>query len=296
MKHIMNSYREELFADAKDIKTIESYQNIVFNFLNWYDSNELINVRPVDITEYLSELRHKRRLSPRTVNKYIAGLSSFFTFLHKKNYIKINPMARVRRVSVADSYSEESRWLTPTEQERFLTYAELETNEWLRIRNLAVIDLMLYAGLRVQEVADLMIDDVVVSGKDLKVTIRDGKKGKYAEVTLIQKYSRNLKKWFVVRAESKKPAHLESEQLFVSERSGKLTTRSIQKFITKYGELAAMKGVTPHRFRHSFCKNLARKDTPIEVIRRLARHEKIETTAIYIEPAGEELIEALKKM
>ncbi|TRM10672.1 site-specific integrase [Lentibacillus cibarius] len=51
-----------------------------------------------------------------------------------------------------------------------------------------------------------------------------------------------------------------------------------------------------HRFCHIFCKNLANAGTPIEVIKRLARHESIETMMIYIDSSYEERMEALRKM
>jgi integrase/recombinase XerC len=66
--------------------------------------------------------------------------------------------------------------------------------------------------------------------------------------------------------------------------------------LLKYARLANMEYITPHRFRHSFCKNLANAGTPIEIIRRLARHESIQTTAIYIDSSKEEQIAALKKI
>nr|WP_255357526.1 site-specific integrase [Anoxybacillus sp. P3H1B] len=75
------------------------------------------------------------------------------------------------------------------------------------------------------------------------------------------------------------------------ERSMFLTERAIHKMLTKYADLANMENIPPHRFRHSFCKSLANAGTPIEIIRRLARHESIQTTAIY-----EEQVQALRKM
>ncbi|WP_244319631.1 tyrosine-type recombinase/integrase [Parageobacillus toebii] len=50
------------------------------------------------------------------------------------------------------------------------------------------------------------------------------------------------------------------------------------------------------RFRHSFCKNLANTGTPIEIIRRLARHESIQTTAIYVDTSREDQMQALRRM
>ncbi|WP_283094445.1 tyrosine-type recombinase/integrase [Paenibacillus sp. ATY16] len=84
--------------------------------------------------------------------------------------------------------------------------------------------------------------------------------------------------------------------MFVSERSGQLTARGIQVMLDKYAALANMENITPHRFRHSFCKNLANSGAPIEIVRRLARHENIQTTAIYIDPSHQEQINALRKM
>lgn len=294
---IVTAYVSFLTDNAKDLKTIHSYEYSVKDFMQWIAGEQAVKeARSIDVKNYLNYLRHERRMAPSTVNKYIASLNSFYQFLEEHQQVEVNPMKRIRRVAVADSDNEHPKWLSVIEQERFLDYADLEKNDWLRTRNLAAIDLMLYAGLRVQEVVDLYMDDLTLSGKDLKVVIRDGKRGKYGVVTLIAKYARNVKRWLRSRKECDKPFHLISSNLFVSERTGKLTTRNVQKFVSKYGELSGISGITPHRLRHSFCKNLARQDTPIEVIRRLARHEKIETTAIYIDPGAEELVKALRKL
>lgn len=294
---LINIYTTHLKESAKDPKTINSYINAVKDFNQWLDYKvELINAKPIDIRNYITYLRHNRRLAPSTVNKYIASLKSFYYFLSDQGVIANNPMEQIKRISFSNVSTTNNKWLSPIEQEKFLNYATLEKSEWLRTRNLAVIDLMLFAGLRVQEVVDLQIQDVTTNRKNINILILDGKHGKYAEVTLIAKYARNLKHWLRLRKESKKPSHVNSTSLFVSERSGSLTTRAIQKFVAKYGELAGIDNITPHRLRHTFCKNLARQGTPIEIIRKLARHEKIETTAIYIDPSSEELVDALNRM
>lgn len=173
---------------------------------------------------------------------------------------------------------------------------QLEPNEFKRLRNLAIIDLMLYSGLRVHEVAALEINDIVAKDKDVQVIIREGKGNKFAVVVLVQKHDKNLWKWLRHRKELEKKIHKESSQLFVSERSPYLSERTIQKMLTKYAKLANMENITPHRFRHSFCKNLANIGTPIEIIRKLARHESIQTTAIYVDSSQEEQVEALRRM
>ncbi|MDV6378217.1 tyrosine-type recombinase/integrase [Sporosarcina sp. GW1-11] len=294
---IVNSFALYLSEEAKDSKTVNSYRQIIQNFLDWIGSEqEVLNAKPIMIKEYITYLRHEKGLSAVTVNKYIAALKSFYSYIEGTGTLKLNPTTRLKGIPVSDAFLDKAKWLSAAEQERFMAYAELEQNEWLRTRNLAIIDLMLYTGLRVQEVADLVVSDVSSEGKHISVVVRDGKRGKYAVVKLIHKYSRNLKKWLQLRKQVSKTVHLDSKKLFVSERSGQLNVRSIHKFVKKYSVLAGLPAVSPHCLRHSFCKNLARQGTPIEMIRRLARHEKIETTAIYIEPGSEELIDALNKM
>ncbi|MEK4023648.1 tyrosine-type recombinase/integrase [Sporosarcina sp. FSL W7-1283] len=294
---IINSFELYLRDQAKDQQTIKAYKQIAINYYDWVGGEEkILKAKPVDIKEYTAYLRHEKLLSAVTVNKYLAAIKSLYSYIEENGQLLLNPTTRIKSIIVSNNFGDSNKWLSPKEQDRFIAYADLERNEWLRIRNLAVIDLMLYAGLRVQEVSDLLVADIAPEDNHINITVRDGKRGKYAVVKLVHKYSRNLKKWLNLRKQADKPVHVQSANLFVSERSEQLHVRSIHKFIKKYGDLAGMSFVSPHCFRHSFCKNLAREGTPIEIVRRLARHEKIETTAIYIEPSGEELIGALNKM
>ncbi|MBT2641723.1 tyrosine-type recombinase/integrase [Bacillus sp. ISL-41] len=301
MQDYLNPFVHYLYEEAKDHKTITSYRTTTAHFLEWKQQRDgeytIEETRPIDIKEYSSYLKHQCKRKPATINKYIAALKVFFAFLLAEGTIKDNPMTRIK-IEKVDFYSstEQTKWLTKEEQNRFFSYVELERNEFKRLRNLAIIDLLLYSGLRVHEVTSLEVNDIQAKERDFKVIIREGKGNKYAAVLLVQKHTRNLRKWLKYRKSLEKKVHKDSSQLFVSERSPFLSERGIQKMLVKYAQLAHMENITPHRFRHSFCKNLANAGTPIEIIRRLARHESIQTTAIYVESSQEEQVEALRKM
>lgn len=301
MQQFIDPFVRYLYEEAKDKKTIASYRTTVIHFLEWYEQREgniiIEETRPVDVKEYISYLKHQCKRKPATINKYIAALKVFFAFLFNQGLVKDNPMTRIKIESLEYANSaNETKWLTKVEQDRFISYVELEPNEFKRLRNLAIIDLMLYAGLRVHEVSSLDINDIITKEKDFRVVVREGKGNKFAIVMLVQKHTKNLRKWLKYRKGLEKEIHKESTRLFVSERSPFLSERGIQKMLNKYAQLANMENITPHRFRHSFCKNLANAGTPIEIIRKLARHESIQTTAIYVDSSQEEQIEALKKM
>lgn len=81
--------------------------------------------------------------------------------------------------------------MTKEEQDRFISYVHLEKKEFKLLLNLAIIDIMLYSGLRVAEVKELKIEDIKING-DVKLKLREGKKGKYATVTLIGMHSKTF--------------------------------------------------------------------------------------------------------
>lgn len=289
-----------LHDEGKDPKTIQAYETVIRQFSTWLSESgieTITEIKPINIKDYIGYMKHQLNRKQTTINKTIAGLKTFFSFLAENVYIPDNPMTRIKiqRVPSTEKFKDTNKWFTKIEQDRYISFVEMEKNEFKRLRNLAIVDLMLFAGLRVSEVVDLKIMDVKVNG-DATLTIREGKQNKYADVTLVNKHSKNLRNWLKYRQSLTNELYANSPFLFISERSGQLTARGIQVFLNKYGDLARMDNVTPHRFRHSFCKNLANAGVSIEVIRRLARHENIQTTSIYIDPSHEEQREALKKI
>ncbi|HHW61278.1 MAG TPA: tyrosine-type recombinase/integrase [Syntrophomonadaceae bacterium] len=300
MSHI-EEFTEWLYEEGKDEKTIRAYQTIVNQFTEWLtastEKQNIAEIKPIDVKEYLGYMKHHLNRSQATINKSTAGLKTYFAFLCEKTYINDNPMTRIKlqKLKSTEQTKGVSKWLTKEEQQRFISYVELEKNEFRRLRNLAIIDLMLYCGLRVSEVEELKIEDIKTNGH-MEITIREGKHGKYATVILIDRHSKNLKKWLKYRQDLEKGYYLESPYLFVSERSGKLTSRGIQVMVNKYADLASMEQVNCHRFRHSFCKNLADAGVNIQTIAELARHENINTTRLYVENSQEERIRALEKL
>ncbi|UOF89060.1 tyrosine-type recombinase/integrase [Fodinisporobacter ferrooxydans] len=299
MSHL-EKFLNWLHTEGKDEKTIQAYKTTVSQFLEWYSGTmghqHLTEVKPIDVKEYINHMKHVLNRKQATINKSTASLKTFFAFLADNGTITDNPMTRIKLQRIPTVQTDSStKWLTRTEQERFISYVELEKNEFKRLRNLTIIDLMLYAGLRVAEVEELKLDDIKVNG-NVEITIREGKKDKYAIVTLHNKHSKNVRNWLKYRETLTNPIHTDSPFVFVSERSEKLGSRGIQVMLDKYAKLANMENITPHRFRHSFCKNLANAGTPIEVIRRLARHESIQTTAIYVDPSYKEQLDALERI
>ncbi|GAB6179946.1 tyrosine recombinase XerC [Desulfotomaculum defluvii] len=297
----LNEFLEFLHNEGKDPKTIQAYRTSIGQFLTWYEettgTDNITEVKPIDVKEFLGYLKHTLSRSQATINKSTASLKTFFAYLSEQGVVSSNPMTRIKiqKIQPTDKLKNTDKWLTREEQSRFISYVELEKNDFKRLRNLAIIDLMLYCGLRVSEVVDLKLEDIKMNG-NIDIVIREGKHGKYTIQTMLGKHSKNLRAWLKYRQSLTDSKYVDSPYLFASERAGQFSARGIQLMLDKYGQLANMDGISAHRFRHSFCKNLANAGISIETIRRLARHESIATTSIYIDPSHKEQLSALEKL
>jgi site-specific recombinase XerD len=103
--------------------------------------------------------------------------------------------------------------------------------------------------------------------------------------------------WLIFRAEmlNKKPHLEESHYVFYSQRSPQFTVRGIQTMIESYS--LPKKKLTPHMFRHTFCKwMLKATSNGIEKVRRLAGHSNISTTARYLKDSYSDLADAVEAL
>jgi len=152
-----------------------------------------------------------------------------------------------------------------------------------RLRERASVSLMLYAGLRVAEVAALDLDDIIIKERSGTVRIRSGKGDKERVVPINLPIRKALASWLDVR-----PASV-STALFPGKNSPRLTTRQHERIVKQIGAESRVPELTPHWLRYTFAKRLEDKGASIEQIRDLLGHASIETTRRYLSAAFDEL-------
>lgn len=163
---------------------------------------------------------------------------------------------------------------------------------------------MLDAGLRVEEASQLRLQDIDL--KQETITVTNGKGGKYRVVPMTKELRKVFKTWLSYRSSSDKAIHDDSRYVFVSERSGQMTTRAIAYVVDGYLEKSGLltrahdgskpDGFSCHSLRHTFCKGLVNAGWPIQNVARVAGHDSIQTTMRYVEPSADELNDAMKQM
>lgn len=150
-------------------------------------------------------------------------------------------------------------------------------------RNRAILLLTHLAGLRIGEVAGLRWSDVTTSDGQVKDEIRllaKMTKGNHARTVYV---STRLKQELQAYADQAKCVD-RSYPFFATQKSIKagFSPNSLTQTVTKLYKDAGFEGITSHSGRKSFLTNLANKGTAIHLLKTLAGHKSIQTTALYL--------------
>ncbi|MFZ5645631.1 MAG: tyrosine-type recombinase/integrase [Bacillota bacterium] len=204
-----------------------------------------------------------QNFKPRTVSLNLIHLGVIFRWFVDRGIIPDNPCEHVDNVTVQQ---EAPKWLTRNEQNALIRAVRKHGDN----RELTIITILLHTGLRVQELCDIRLKDLDITDRKGKVIVQSGKGGKYREVPLNLDARQAVQEYLAERRS-------DSQYLFVTQRSPKMTTRAVQFILQKYSRLTGIE-VTPHVLRHTFCHELAVRKVPLDVIARLAGHSKKDGT------------------
>lgn len=306
----MNAYLADfetwLRNEDKGDKTIRTYLSVMTKFVAWYEGSTGKTFEPQDVTAILLQdyRSHMQTVNckPATINKALATLKTFFSWAVDTGHIDSNPALKVKMKRVQQTHA--PKWLNDGEVNRLLYAVESQKNEFKRSRDMAIIRMMLDAGLRVEEVTELKLGHIDFKGETVNVV--NGKGGKYRSVPMTKELRKVLKQWMAYRMDSDKPVHQDSDFVFVSERSGQMTTRAIAYVVDGYLERCGLlertedgsktDGFSCHSLRHTFCKRLVNAGWPLQNVAKVAGHDSIQTTMRYVEPSQDELKKAMQSI
>ncbi|MEI7849990.1 MAG: tyrosine-type recombinase/integrase [Chloroflexota bacterium] len=219
-------------------------------------------------------------LKPATIRRRVASLKTFFDFMAEES----NDL----------SWSNPVRFKRQAGKREKLIPRDLRDDEieqvWQKIsstRDRAWFALMVRAGLRVGEVVDLKLKDILnkPEGEKPAHIIANGKGRKQRTVLLSADAYAVLSEWLSERGESP------LEYIFLNERGQQLSANGIEWLLKGYGREAGFH-LTPHQLRHTYARQLTDAGMPITSLSKLMGHSQISTTQIYTLGADPKLAQA----
>lgn len=220
------------------------------------------------IRSFLARL-HQRGLKKSSSARRLAGLRTFFRWLCREGVLTRNPARALL------SPRTEHRVPTHLEESEVATLLDLPGDGVVAVRGRALLELLYATGLRCAELVSLDLSEVDFDARMVRVV---GKGRKERVVPFGSRARDAVKAWL--------PTRLcllpETDALFVNQRGGRLTDRSVRGLVAgRIRQVALARKVSPHTFRHSFATHLLERGADLRTIQELLGHASLSTTQRY---------------
>ena len=218
-----------------------------------------------------------------SISRKLSVLRGFYRWLVSEQFSLTDP---VPRRSVMKKENKLPRFLSNEEVSRLIASPKLGGSDELLVnRDVALLELIYAAGLRVSEVNSINIGDIDLERKTLRII----GKGDKERISLIGKSAAMALGNYINNDRTKVKNVNQINATFLSIRGTRLSVRSIQAVVKKHSRLAGLGNeVHPHTLRHSFATHLINGGADLRVVQDLLGHSSPATTQIYTHVTGVE--------
>ena len=241
-----------------------------------------------DFEEYMEYLKYrfndkKQEVmnKERGIMRKISSLKSFYNYFYRNERIKNNPAALVQLPKLHEKeiirleVDEVASLLDQVEAGAQLTEKQKAFHAKTKIRDLALMTLLLGTGIRVSECVGLNINDVDFNTGGIRIHRKGGKE---VIVYFGAEVEDALADYMAERKHiTPEPGH--EDALFLSLQKKRLNVRSVENLVKKYAKIVTpLKKITPHKLRSTYGTNLYRETGDIYLVADVLGHEDVNTT------------------
>ncbi|MDY0200468.1 MAG: tyrosine-type recombinase/integrase [Tenuifilaceae bacterium] len=271
------------------VQTIRAYGDDLRQFFAFCniepDAEGIKQVNHRVVRAWLAHLLNTEHTA-RSVNRKLSSLRSFYKYLLKQGVVTKNPMQKV----VAPKASHKMPYfLSHNETDNLL---QLEYPEgFFGLRDLLVIELFYFLGLRVSELVSLKESDISISTSSVKIL------GKGSKERIVPLYAEVLPLLvsYIKQKNDRYPSN-QMPYLIVSSTGKKAYPQLLYRIVKKYLSLVTpLEKKSPHVLRHTFATHLLNQGADINAIKELLGHASLSTTQIYTHTSVEKLKNVYKQ-
>ena len=271
--HTLTSY-------TTDLVQFESFLQEYFNSdaIDWEKTDKNI------IRLFMNELL-TRNISRRSVARKLATLKSFYKFLVREQNISQNPVLSLKMPKFEQKLPQ---YISEKEVTALLKLPQIRTFEGLR--DLAILELFYGTGIRLSELINLTMKNVLLAEN----TIRVKGKGKKERIIPLGAAAKKI----ILDYLDFRPQYARDsvEHLFVLKSGKKMYPMAVQRIVSKYlNQVSQAQKPSPHLLRHTYATHLLNAGASIRVVKDLLGHESLSTTQVYTHLSLDYLKEIYKK-
>ena len=265
-------------------------ENPVFSKMERMDLtlDYLDQISVTDLEEYMEYLKyrfneHNQEIinKERGIMRKISSLKSFYNYFFRTEKLKTNPAALVQLPKLHEKeiirldIDEVALLLDAVEQGDGLTDKQKAFHNRTKLRDLALLTLLLGTGIRVSECVGLDLNDIDFKNGGIHIHRKGGKEvtvyfGTEVE-TALQDY--------LDERNSIIPEEGSENALFLSLQKKRMNVRSVENLVKKYARIVTpLKKITPHKLRSTYGTNLYRETGDIYLVADVLGHSDVNTT------------------
>ena len=226
-------------------------------------------------------------ISPRSINRKITALKTFYKFMIREQYLKVNPMDKVISPKVKKtlpSFVEEEKMDELLDAHNFGT-------DFHGTRSKLIIELLYLTGMRLSELIRLEDRHLDLYEHTIRVT---GKRDKERIIPLEPEAVGIIRNYLSLRKEAfPDPA---TYRFFVTDRGQPLYPKFVYRVVKDYLRLVTtMHKRSPHVLRHSFATHMLNRGADLNAIKEILGHANLSATQVYTHNTFEKLITIYKQ-
>lgn len=327
-----DNYLSFLQAHGRSPATLRATRSDLAGVQSWWERTygrpfAIQHLATRDVRRWQQERQQEDGVRPNTINRALSSLRGFCHWAVREGLRSDNPAADIGDVPTPDL---SPRGISTLAIDTLLRTASREPDLVQRWRDEAALALLVYAGLRIQEVCQVQLRDLDLAGGT--VTVRRGKGGKARRVPLHSEAQTLLSRYLQeVRCPDGSPAvgsDVERELLIIGKQVAEkgqpwqpgVQPQSLRKRLKQLGQVAAqqlqaeakqtsdlmralelrqaaseLEKVSPHQLRHSLARRLLYNGATLPEVQRILGHSRLSTTGMYLIPSEGDLRGAIER-
>jgi integrase/recombinase XerC len=265
--------------------TVTAYRTDLDQFFAFlsaqYQVSEITDIDHAIIRSWLVFLMEQGD-SPRSVNRKLTSLKSFYRFLLKEGVVENNPMRRI----ISPKTSKRLPEFVEAEKMTSLFEHFNQDGGFSGMRDRIIIEMFYNTGIRLSELMNLKESDIDFHSDTIKVL---GKRNKERIIPFTKKFGLLLKDYI----KEKEKAFGLIQELFLTDSGGKMYPKRIYLIVKRQlGGITTLDKKSPHILRHTFATHLLNNGADLNAVKELLGHANLAATQVYTHNT----IEKLKKI
>ena len=261
-------------------------QNTIISYSNDLDQFHCFLNEHFNITSQISDVSFhivrgwvanlfENGVQPRSINRKISTLKTFFKYLEREEFIDVNPMLKVVGPKASKNLP-----LFVKENEIKLLLEEVTFDEgFIGKRDKLIIEIFYLTGMRLTELINIKLTDLDFHNKSIKVI---GKRNKERIIPLSDSILSSMQS-FIKEFDLK-------EFLITNSKGNKVYSKLVYRVVRKYlSKITSINKKSPHILRHTFATHMLNNGADINAIKDLLGHSNLNATQVYTHNTVEKL-------